>query len=643
MLKKRLWLVFCGLLVVALVLSSCQPAAVEEEKTTETVTGQITEKKAPTVGEKEEEAVVEEKGPEMVTDALGRLVEKPRYGGGITFQLSHEKATDYFDPVISAIGGHLASVTYDKLVTGDWYRGPSGTGENSFIAPHIPDYFRIGHLSETYEVPDISTVIFHIRQGVHFQNVPPVNGREMTAYDVVYSYRRGQEHPKFTAYRGSEEVLNDWLADKEEEDPEKLAAWLAKLEEIGAPVAAAYMTALDKWTVEYKLYEPSSGILGIASWMYVIAKESIDTYGDLMDWRNACGTGAWMVEDSVSGSSVTWSRNPNYWMSDPFHLDNKLPYADTLRGLIIPETATSLAALRTHKLDITGVEWDKATSMKETNPELLNKLMSPTGTRVIFMRTDIEPFSDVKVRQALALAVDQPKIVEEFFQGNAFVNTWPCQPGNVDGYTPLEDLPDAIRELYEYHPDKAKALLAEAGYPNGFKTECIIYPSDLDVDLLLIVKEYLAEAGIDMEVKVIEPAAHSSMIYGMNYPAMCYSYWGNASPESAFGWAHGGVTNSIYAFSKVIDPIAEDTFEEWKVIEDSLEASKVLKAEYIREMGLVWEVPLPAPSWYLFWAPWLKNYSGELCLGLTSEMGATEIYRYMWVDQDLKYEYTGQR
>ena len=643
MFKKSLWLLLSSLMVAALVLSSCQPAVVEEEKETEAVKGQVTEKEAPTVEEKKEAAVAEEKGPEMVTDALGRLVEKPRYGGSITFQLTHEKATDYFDPIISAIGGHLGSVTYDKLVTGDWFKGPSGTGENSFIAPHIPDFFRTGHLAETYDIPDISTVIFHVRHGVHFQNVPPVNGREMTAYDIVYSYRRGQEHPKFTAYRGSEEVLNDWLATEEEKDPEKLAAWLAKLEEIGAPVAAGYMTALDKWTVEYKLYEPNSAILGIASWMYVYAQESIDAYGNLNDWHNACGTGAWMVEDSVSGSSVTWKRNPNYWMSDPFHPDNKLPYADTLRGLIIPETATALAALRTHKLDIGPVEWDKASSMMETNPELLHKLMSPTGTRVIFMRTDIEPFNDVKVRQALTLAIDQPKIVEEFFLGNAFVNTWPCQPGNVEGFVPLDELPDASRELYEYHPDKARALLAEAGYPNGFKTECIIYPSDLDVDLLLITKEYLAEVGVDMEVNVVESAAHSSMIYGMNYPAMCYSYWGNGSPQSCFSHAHGGVPSSIYAFSKVVDPVAEDAYDEWKVIEDSLEASNFLKAEYIREIPLVWEIPLPAPSWYQFWSPWLKNYSGELGLGLTSEMGATEKYRYMWVDQDLKYEYTGQR
>jgi len=638
MFKKIVWVGICSLVVMALVLASCGPAETEEEEG-QTITGEVTQPGE----EEEEEAVVEDEGPEMVVDALGRLVEKPQYGGSIVFQLTHEKATDYFDPIISAIGGHLGSVTYDKLVTGDWYRGPSGTNENSFIAPHIPDYFRTGHLAESYEVVDLTTVIFHIRQGVHFQNVPPVNGREMTADDVVYSYRRGQEHPKFTSFRGSEEVLNKWLADKEEEDPEKLAAWLARLDEIGAPLAAAYMTALDKWTVEYKLYTPASAILGTASWLYVYAEESIDAYGNLMNWRNACGTGAWIVTDSVPGSSVTWKRNPNYWMSDPFHPNNKLPYAENLRGLIIPEESTSLAALRTHKLDLTAVAWDKATSMMETNPELLYKLMSPTGTRVIFMRTDIEPFSDIKVRQALAMAVDQPRIVDEFFLGNAFALTWPCQPGNVDGYTPLEDLPDEAREIYEYHPDKAKQLLAEAGYPSGFKTECIIYPSDLDVDLLLIVKEYLAEVGVDMDVNVVEPAAHSSMIYGMNYPAMCYSYWGNASPESCFGWAHGGVPSSIYAFSKVVDPIAEEAYEEWRIIEDSLEASEMLKAEYIREIPLVWEIPLPAPSWYLFWAPWLKNYSGELGLGLTSEMGATEKYRYMWVDQDLKFEITGQR
>ncbi len=554
--------------------------------------------------------------------------------------LPSSKATDYFDPVISAIGGHLAAVTYDKLAEADWSRGPGGTGENPFIISHCSEALRTGVLAESWELLDLATMIWHIRQGVYFHNVEPVNGREMTADDIIYSFERGQLNPRNTFFVSG---VEEWIAEEEEANPEKIAAWLAKLEELGKMTAGSYMSKIDEWTIEYKLYEPYVGILDGGSWLFTHTPESIEAYGDLKDWKHACGTGAFIVEDCVPGSSVTWKRNPNYFMSDPFHPENRLPYVDTLRGLIIIEESTYLAALRTHKIDIGSVGWDKVADMRETNPEMLNRKMSPTGTKVIFMRSDLEPFSDVRVRRALALAIDQQKINEEYFLGEAFVVTWPCQPGNVEGYTPLEELPDAAREIYEYHPDKARELLAEAGYPDGFKTEAIIYPSERDIDLLIIVKEYLADVGVDMEVNVVEGAAHSSMIYGRNYPGMCYSYWGNASPQSCFGWAHGGVTASIYNFSLVEDPIAEEVFDQWKVTADPVERSRILKDEHIREMELVWEIPLPAESFYIFWPPWLKGYHGELDMGLTSEMGSTGKYKYLWIDQDLKYEWTGKR
>ena len=70
---------------------------------------------------------------------------------------------------------------------------------------------------------------------------------------------------------------------------------------------------------------------------------------------------------------------------------------------------------------------------------------------------------------------------------------------------------------------------------------------------------------------------------------------------------------------------------------------EMARAENLRQMELSWEVPLPAASGYAFWGPWLKGFHGEVGLGPTAEMGVTGIYRYLWIDQDLKYEITGQR
>jgi peptide/nickel transport system substrate-binding protein len=580
---------------------------------------------------------------ELVTDSLGRKVEKPRYGGTISIILARGKALDYFDPVISANGGWVGSLNYDKPITADWRKGPTGTGEFPFLTGYVPLKYRTGHLVESWEIKNSQTVILHMRKGVHFHNKPPVNGREMTAHDLEFSIRRSATTPKSGLYL-SEKVLNEWVADERKKNPQKINAWLAKLKKLDVPLGKGYTIVLDKWTAKHELYEPNSLIMDVFSQFYVYAEECIEAFGDLKDWRNTCGTGAWIVEEVVPGSAATWRRNPNYWKSDPFHPQNKLPYADKLRGLIIPDPATAMTALRTYQIDVAGVAWDKAGTMKKTNPELLYRKYSPTMSTVMFMRTEKKPFNDVRVRQALSLGLDQIAITRDYFEGNAFTLTWPCQPGNVECYTPLDSLPQATRELFEYHPEKAKKLLAQAGYPKGFKAESAMHSNDrVRIELCLITKEYWTTIGVDLNCKLYDPAIRAKMQRSRTYPSIAMSGWGNSSPSSVLAAAHGGIPGIIWNFSGVVDPTAEEVYTKWKQTLDLEEASKMLKAEYLREMPLVWEIPLPGATGFGFWGPWLKNFSGELSMGPTNEMGNSEKYRHVWVDQELKAKYAGQK
>jgi peptide/nickel transport system substrate-binding protein len=99
--------------------------------------------------------------------------------------------------------------------------------------------------------------------------------------------------------------------------------------------------------------------------------ETVAKYGDMKDWQNAVGTGPFMLTDYVSGSSITFARNPDYWMKDPLHPQNQLPYVDGVKLLIIPDTSTALSALRTGKLDVMeAVVWDDTVSLKKTSPDL---------------------------------------------------------------------------------------------------------------------------------------------------------------------------------------------------------------------------------------------------------------------------------
>jgi len=579
--KKIPWLAVSCLMAVSLVLGSCAPA------------------------------------DEIKGGVYGRATTTPQYGGEITFVLGHSKASDYFDPIYGSMGSWLASITYDKLVTADWGRGPAGTGEFSFEAHYIPLEFRTGQMAESWERPDMSTIIWHLRPGVHFHDKPPANGREVKADDLLFWAERCRNHPQCAGYRS-----------KAAQDAGEVATY----------------TKIDDYTVKVVNYEPYPQMVEWGSWTWIHPPEAIEEYGDLKDWRNACGTGPFMVEDCIPGSSVTFKRNPDYWMKDPVHPENQLPYIDTLTGLMIVEESARLAGLRSHQIDILAVPYDKAEGMKESNPELLFKPLSPNVSRIIFMRTDKEPWSDKRVRQAVAMAIDQPGMIRDYYKGNAVANTWPCLPGNVEGYTPLEEAPEEVRWLYEYHPEKAKELLAEAGYPDGFDCELLTYAGDpIMADGVQMIKEYLAQVGVNAEISIEEGATHTSLIFGIKYQDLDYTYWGNSSPQSVWGWAHGGVVPSTYNFSgPVVDPVAEESFDVWGETPDPAERARLMKAEYLRQAELCWEIPMPSWSGTLFWAPWIGGYHGERGMGLTMETGAHEIFRYPWVDQELKSAITGQ-
>ena len=137
--------------------------------------------------------------------------------------------------------------------------------------------------------------------------------------------------------------------------------------------------------------------------------EAVKQWGNLNDWHHAIGTGPFILTDFVSGSSATLVKNPNYWGYDERYPQNQLPYVDTLKFLIIPDNATALAAMRTGKIDVMdGMSLQDAQSMKKTNPEILQIPIPGTDATSIDPRNDKAPFNDIRVREAMQMAIDLP-------------------------------------------------------------------------------------------------------------------------------------------------------------------------------------------------------------------------------------------
>ena len=360
------------------------------------------------------------------------------------------------DPFVTGAGaGKLIDSVNEQLAYGDWGLDRE---EFDFKSGYAPLFALTGNLAESWETPDPLTYIFHIRQGVHYALNPDseasrlVNGRELTADDVVYTYQRNTALGDFT------------------ERPQNTSGFPI----IDLPWES--IEATDKYTVVFKLKEPRLGALrGILNdWFsWILPPEVIEKYGDYTDWRNVVGTGPIMLNDYVEGVSKTYTKNPDYWGYDPKYPQNRLPYIDQLRFLYMAEEATRISALRTGKVDMlhqSGLSaitaLDVAKSLQKTNPDIEMSSYFKRSFQVFGLNMRKPPFDDIRVRHAMQMAIDLETISDTYYAGLA---KWEPMGGiAVKPYAnTFKDFPEELKGYYTYDPEGAEALLDAAGYKRG--------------------------------------------------------------------------------------------------------------------------------------------------------------------------------
>ena len=586
---KFVWLIVSCLMVAALVLASCAPAVVEGEKEAKVVTKEAEKKVA------EVEKVAEKK--------VG-----PQYGGianiGTFWEVSN------FDP-LDAIWQTTAVMgfTHNALIEGDWYVDRSVT--DYFFAW---DYRLVteswkGNLAETWEMPDDLTIIFNLREGLRWQNKPPLNGREFVASDVVKYYDRLLSAPRFLVH---------------------------KLQVIDK------VTAVDKYTVRFDLKNPFAQALMVITWQKITADEIYDTFGDARHWTTTIGTGPFTLEDFVLGSSLTFKRNPDYWEKDPRN-GNQLPYVDGVKSLMIPDSATRFAALRTGKIDQDfEIPWTSKDALMAAAPELSWAVWPDAAAFTIFPKNSIEPTSNLKVRQALSMAIDRKAIAEALFPpGVGKYQDFPARSSWAGIYIPFEELSDVGKMVRTYDPVAAKALLAEAGYPNGFKTsiQYIAFGAwEFAEDMLAMVKESWAEIGVDFELRPVDAGTMSSLRYApFPYEHMLGVAGGTAEPIDLINGKF--ISGAPWNRAVVADPVIDALYDKIKVELDASKRMPLLKElfNYILEEAKCFTPVLG--STYGAWWPWFKDYAGEQ----TINYHRGGVMAHIWIDQDLREEMTGRR
>jgi len=248
----------------------------------------------------------------------------------------------------------------------------------------------------------------------------------------------------------------------------------------------------------------------------------------------------------------------------------------------------------------------------------------------IIMRLDIPPFNDIRVRKALSMAIDREAIKNGLYKGDAEVFNWPVEQLLKLWYVPLDQYPESSRELFEYHPDKAKQLLAEAGYADGLQTTLTTLSAYEDRDAIIVAD--WAKIGVKAEIQVKEQAVYTGMTVGAKrtYPGACDRNVNSDAPREFYMFRTGLPENCGNVSNPIIDKYYSDVtaayFEPAKVAQLVKESSLYCVAQsYI--------IFLPTPQVRIFWQPWVKGYNGERIIGWCNVDGE---YLYSWIDQNLK-------
>ncbi|WP_441338780.1 ABC transporter substrate-binding protein [Mesorhizobium sp.] len=328
-------------------------------------------------------------------------------------------------------------------------------------------------LAESYEIaPDGKTFTFKLRQGVKFHN-----GREMTADDVKYSLDR-VTNPKTQSpgagFFGSIKGHDDVAAGKAE--------------------SLAGVTVVDPYTIKFELTRPDATFLHVMAinFSHVVPKEEVEKYGADFG-KHPVGTGAFKFAEWTLGQRVVFERNPDYWHKG-------LPHLDKVTFEIGQEPIVALLRLQKGEIDVLGDVIPPAKFQEVmADPEQKDRVVEggQLHTGYITMNTTMAPFDNVKVRQAVNMAINKDRIVQLI--NNRGVPANQPLPPSMPGY-------DKEFKGYPYDVAKAKALLAEAGHPDGFDTQLFAMNTDPNPRIAQAIQQDLAAVGIKASIQSLAQA-----------------------------------------------------------------------------------------------------------------------------------------
>ncbi len=370
-----------------------------------------------------------------------------------------------------------------------------------------------GLATDLPEHPDDRTYIFHLRPGITFHN-----GKPFRADDVIWTFDR---------LVGKFSYLQSSQADRFKQH-------IASVEK------------LDPYTVKITLTAPWSDFLTLMAsdkYMDITQRDAEESNPKEYGQSVTVGTGPFVFKEWVKGDHLTLIRNDNYWGTPA--------YADQIVYKAIPEDATRMSALAAGEIDILLDPALKDVRKYESNPKFRVQAVDGGNMKLLAFNTSRAPFTDVRVRQAILYALDRQEIVDSIYYTYASVGQDLLPPWN-----PAHD-PD--KTYYPYDPERAKKLLADAGYGQSklLEFEIITTAATEFTDLATLIQAQLQRIGVKVTVIPLDKSAYSMKTFPQqgkaspNYQASIYRLkYGFVTEDYTYRTYHPGSTINIAGYNQ---------------------------------------------------------------------------------------------
>jgi peptide/nickel transport system substrate-binding protein len=464
---------------------------------------------------------------------------------GGTLKIGYELDWDNLDP--SQIGAFATTAAYDMV-----YEGLTTWDMETLEAKPL--------LAKSWEISDDGlTYTFHLQDGVKWHN-----GDDFTAEDVKYSIERVQDPATGAAYA----------------------------EQIGIIES---VEVVDDLTVILQLDSPYSPLLSILPFNpYIVNKDFVESEGGLTP-RTMMGTGPFMFDEWVPDTMSRFERNPNYWRKGED--GQPLPYLDAIEFYPMVDETARAAALQSGSVDfITRVSTGEVDNLEGSEGIVVS---APWSTTYCYAWFDPHkpPFDDVRVRQAVAWAIDRDAISQGVYLGHA----WPLYGAAIPSWHwAYNDL-----RVYDHRDvDKAKELLAEAGYPDGFEIT-LVTSSDFafDVAVAEMMVPWLEEVGIRANLELYDAATFFSNMGGgkdvCKYQLFLVGETPTGDPDDTYYIMHH--SSGAWNYCGYASPTIDRLLEEGRAISDPAERKEIyrqLEETLLEEVPLTYTVGLPKHEAY---------------------------------------------